>query len=107
MFANIPKFIEIVVLMYLPDRILKSKGMLLMLFALERIHHERLLKKKYIIIIVIIIINRKVKILTRNPPKQNEKIWSYRQNGLFLCIVLGLCVCVGGGVTSVFCTGEK
>ena len=63
MFANIPKFIEIVVLMYLPDRILKSKGMLLMLFALEKNHHERLLKKKYIII------NRKVKILTHDPTK--------------------------------------
>ena len=36
MFANIPKFIEIVVLMYLPDRILKSKGMLLLFFALEK-----------------------------------------------------------------------
>ena len=84
MFANIPKFIEIVVLMYLPDRILKSKGMLLMLFALEKNHHERLLKKKYIII------NRKVKILTHDPPIRNENMWSFRKNGLFLCIMFGL-----------------
>ena len=55
------------------DRIQTSKGMLLMDFASEKIHHERLLKKKYIIIIVVIIINRKVKIWIRRTPRNKTK----------------------------------